>query len=63
MASKLVVALVVVAFDRRVLDRAVHSLDLPIGPGMVHLGQAMIDVVFVADPIEDVLAVVDVSTT
>jgi len=28
------VAVVVVALDRRILDRAVHALDLPIGPSM-----------------------------
>jgi hypothetical protein len=30
--SQLVVGLVEVAFDGRVLDGAVHSFDLPIGP-------------------------------
>jgi hypothetical protein len=57
---ELVVAVVVVALDGRVLDRAVHPLDLTIGPRMVHLGQAMLDAVLVADPVEDVLAVPDV---
>lgn len=52
-----------VAFDRRVLDRAVHSLDLPIGPRMVHLGQTELDAMLIAGAIEDVLAVVDVPLT
>lgn len=35
---ELVVAVVVIAFDRRVLDRPVHALDPTIGPGTKHLG-------------------------
>lgn len=58
---ELLVAVVVVAFDGRVLDRAVHSLDLTVGPGMVHLGQPVLDVVLGTDTIKDVLAVPDVS--
>lgn len=52
--SELIVAVVVVALDRRVLDRAVHPLDLAIGPGMVHLGQPVLDVVLGTDAAEDV---------
>ena len=37
-------AVVMVALDGRVLDRAVHSLDLPIGPKVPRLGQAMLDI-------------------
>jgi len=44
-----------VSLDGRFLDRAVHALDLAIGPGMVHLCQAMLDPVLRADPVEDVL--------
>ena len=33
------------SIDRRFLDGAVHPLDLPIGPGMLGLGEAMIDIV------------------
>lgn len=40
------------AFDGSVFDRAVHPLDLPIGPGMVRLGEAMLDVVGLADHVE-----------
>ncbi len=60
MRSQLSMAVVVVAFDRRVLDRTVHSLDLPVGPRVVHLGQTVLDVMLVADTIEDVLTVVDI---
>jgi hypothetical protein len=42
--SELVVAVVVVAFDRRILDRPVHSLDLTVGPGMPRLCQPMFHV-------------------
>ena len=56
-APELVVALVVVAFDRRVLEGSVHPLDLPIGPRVVGLCQSMLDAVFIADAIEHVPAV------
>ena len=45
MAAKLFVAVVVIPFDRGILDRAVHAFDLAIGPWMVWLGQAMLDTV------------------
>ena len=51
---ELVVAVVVVALDRGVLDRSVHPLDLAVGPGVVLLGQAMLDAIFFADLIEAV---------
>ena len=52
--SELVVAVVVVAFDGCVLDRAVHPLDLTIGPRVVRLGEPMVDAVFTADLVEAV---------
>jgi len=45
-------ALVIEAFDRRLLDRAVHPLDLTVGPGVVRFGKSMLDVVRVADHVE-----------
>lgn len=48
MAFELVVTVVVIAFDGRVLDRAVHSFDLPIGPGMIDPGEAMLDAILPA---------------
>ena len=45
MNSQLIVGLIEVAFDGRILDGAVHSLDLPIRPGMLGLGQPMIDII------------------
>ena len=35
---------IVEALDGRILDGAVHPLDLAIGPGVLGLGQTMIDV-------------------
>ena len=41
-----------VASDGRFLDRAVHALDLAIGPGMLDLGQPMFDAILLAAHIE-----------
>jgi len=54
--SQLVVAVVVVALDRGFLDRAIHALDLSVGPGMVGLGRSVLDVVGQADSIEHMQA-------
>ena len=51
---KLVVAVVVVAFDSRFFEGAVHPLHLAIGPWVVGLGQAVFDVVLAADLVEAV---------
>lgn len=40
--------------DRGLFDRPVHALDLAVGPGMVDLGQTVLDAVFVADAIKNV---------
>lgn len=40
--------------DRCFLDRKVHALDLAIGPGVVDLGQTMLEAVQVADTIKNV---------
>lgn len=45
---------VVEDLDGRILDRPIHALGLPIGPGMVGLGQTMLDAVLDANAIEDV---------
>ena len=54
MAAQLVVIVVVEALDGRFLDRAVHPLDLSVGPGMLDLGEPVLDAMFVADAVEDV---------
>ena len=53
--SQLVVVVVVEAFDRRFLDRAVHPFDLAIRPRVPDLGEPMFDLMLAADPIKDVL--------
>ncbi len=45
-------AVVVEAFDGRVLDCPVHALDLAVGLRMVGLGQAVLDPVGLADHVE-----------
>lgn len=53
--GRLYMAVVVIALDLCFLDRAVHPFDLAVGPGVLHLGEAMFDPVLVADAVEDVL--------
>jgi hypothetical protein len=55
-APELVVAAVMVALDGGVLDRAVHPLDLTIGPRVPRLGQAVLDVEIGAGGLERVAA-------
>ena len=45
---------VVVDLDGRLLDRAIHPLGLAVGPGVVGLGQSVLDAVGDADAVEDV---------
>lgn len=47
-----IVAVVMVALDRRVLARSVHPLDLPVRPRVVRLRQAMLDAVLSTDTVE-----------
>jgi hypothetical protein len=48
------------AFDGGVLDGAVHRLDLSIGPGVLDLGQPVVDLMLATNAVEDVLEGVDV---
>ena len=45
MLPKLIMAVVVIAFDSRVLDRPVPSLDLAIGPRMFRPGRPVFDII------------------
>jgi RHS repeat-associated protein len=54
MLAELVVVVVVEAFDRCVLDGAVHALDLAIGSGVLDLGQPVLDAVLLAAHVEHV---------
>jgi hypothetical protein len=51
-ASELVVGFIVEPSDGRLLEGAVHALDLPVGPRVSRFGQAMVDVVFGAGILE-----------
>ena len=52
MTAQLVMAVVVEAFDGRLLDGSVHPLDLSISPRMIGLCQAMLDAVALTRAIE-----------
>ena len=54
MLTQFVVRPVVVALHRGVFERSVHALHLPVRPGVVRFGQAVLDAVLVADPIKEV---------
>ena len=41
-------------FNGGFLNRAVHSLDLTVGPGMIDFGEAMFDAILSASHVEDV---------
>ena len=43
------------ALDGCLLDRAVHSLDLAVGPGMLYLSQPVLDPMLAAHAAKDVL--------
>ncbi len=58
--SQLLVVVVVKAFDGCVLDRAVHSFDLTIRPGVLDLGQPVLNLMLAADPVEDMLEGINV---
>src|SRR3546814_9100855 len=49
---QLVVAVVVVAANGGLFDRAVHAFDLAVGPGVVRLGEPVVDVRFGASELE-----------
>ncbi len=52
MHAQLIVAVVVEPLDGCFLDRAVHPLDLAVGPWVVGLGQPVLDAVGLADHVE-----------
>lgn len=55
MLFQLRVIVVVEALDGGVLDGSVHAFNLSVRPGMFELCEPVLDVVLVADPIEDVV--------
>ena len=53
--GQLGMAIVMVSFGGRIHDRPVHPFDLAIGSGVLDPGQPVFDLMFVADPVEDVV--------
>ena len=53
-AFELIVAVVVIALDGGFLDGSVHAFDLTVGPGVLDLGQSMLDAVLSATHLEHV---------
>src|SRR5450432_2767021 len=49
MRFRVVMAVVVIAFDGRFLDGSVHALDLTVRPGVFDLGQPVLDAILPAD--------------
>ncbi len=56
MRTQLVAAVVMMAFDHCVLDGAVPPFGLAVGPGMVRLGESMLDLMPPAGAIEGMAA-------
>ena len=54
MCSQLRMAVIMIPFDGRLLDCSVHPFDLPVGPGMLDFGGAVLDPVFFAAHVEHV---------
>jgi len=54
MHFELAMIVVVEALDSCLLDGAVHPFDLPIGPGMLHFGQAVFDAILATTHVEHV---------
>lgn len=52
---ELSVSVIVEALDGRLLDGAVHALDLSVGPRMVDFGEPVLDDVLVTNSIENVV--------
>ena len=53
---ELVVGVVEVSLDGSVLNGSIHAFDLPVGPGMVGLGQAVFDSMNETEPVEGMAA-------
>ncbi len=52
MGAELVLVVVMEPLDGRLLDRAVHPLDLAIRPRVLHLGQSVLDLMLPADAVK-----------
>ena len=63
MDFKLLMGGIVVTFHCGFFNGTVHALDLAIGPGMFNSGEAMLDAVFMANPIKDMYKSVCIGCT
>src|SRR5271170_202482 len=54
--SELLMVVVVIALNGGLFDGAVHALHLTVGPGMIGLGQSMVDAMQKTDPVKRVTA-------
>lgn len=52
MVTKLLLRVVVITIDRRLFKRAVHALHLSVRPGMIGLGQPMLNLMFGTDAVK-----------
>ena len=52
MSAQFIIRLVVEALDGSVFDGAVHSLNLAVGPGMLYLGQPVLNAVLSTPHVE-----------
>jgi hypothetical protein len=50
--AELLVGLVMIAPDSSVLERAIHPLDLAVGPRMVRFGEAVLDAELATDAVD-----------
>ncbi len=60
MRFQLRTCVVVIVFDRRLFDRAVHPLHQATSPGVVHSGQSLVDVMLAANAAECVLQCISI---
>lgn len=63
MVAKLLMGIVVVAVNGGILERSVHPLHLTIGPGMIGLGQTMLNTVLGTDPVKQQFEGITISLT
>ncbi len=55
MVFKLLVIVIMISIDSRLPDRAVHSFNLAVGPWMLYPGQSVLNAVFPANTIKNML--------
>ena len=61
MLFQVAMGFVVIPFHGSLFERTVHPFHLAIGPGMVGFGQAMVNPIFMADAIKDMVKGIDIA--